>query len=365
MNNFTFKKAYNNFRWENDSMILEFSNPSVEGYSDFVRLSDSNDIMYFIYTVKILKKIKSWNEKDKKTTKLELVGKTRTFDFPAIFQLQSMIKYQLGTSPVTDGQKISYDNGRIEYEKKLDTELLICEDLYELTKITDDKGKNEYYMLYCGTGTEGQDELSSVGMRLPNLSRSDIEVLFECISAFIQESIDTYNENVDYWKNIFEIKSGKIYEYKYDCRGVNKTRIETIYAIGDVLEVTTVFDNKKKTQYDLKLVAIKEDVLVFEDGQEISIKNIADLFNKVCDEKLHYNEDEIASDFVNILSDEEKEEFKKKDVKFLMYKYKDSIIDRTWMCMDEHNFHINYSGNRLKKVEPVVKKVISIIKSSL
>ena len=58
MSGFKFYKTNKNkFRWEDDSMRLEFSNPSIQPYNEYLKIKDNKDIMYYYYDVKIFKKI--------------------------------------------------------------------------------------------------------------------------------------------------------------------------------------------------------------------------------------------------------------------------------------------------------------------
>ena len=83
MKGFKFNRHKNKFRWESDFMVLEFSNPSIEGFSSFTNLEDEKDIMYYYYTVKIFKKMIDWDDEDdeKEIVTWKLVSKRKVYLF--------------------------------------------------------------------------------------------------------------------------------------------------------------------------------------------------------------------------------------------------------------------------------------------
>ena len=68
------------------------------------------------------------------------------------------------------------------------------------------------------------------------------------------------------------------------------------------------------------------------------------LNNEPTNEMLKYKEPDIAQEFLNILTEEEKEEFRIYSIDKLLMKYKMTIIDRTWMYREEHKFNIDYNN---------------------
>ena len=364
MNNFKFKKVNNKFRWESDFMALEFSNPSIQGFSDYTNLISEKEIMYYYYTVKIFKKITEDDDNNNEITKWKLVNERSTYDFPCILQLKWMLDYQLKDNTIIDGQKIEYQNENIRYSKTMATEGFACDDFYEITKNVDPKNKDDRYVVYCGTTFDLQGNLNSCGIRTPYVDRKDIEELLKCVSEFIQYSLDKHNKGNDIYKNCFEVKNYKIYEYIIDNNKVYKNKIESIFTIGDIVKITTVVDNKEY-DYEGTITNIKNKEIELSDGNVINSKYIVYINNDPTKEMLKYKEDNIAQEFINILSDEEKEEFKNYNIYKLLEKYKMAIINRTWMCRDEHEFNINYKGDRVETVTPIVENVIKMIKTSL
>lgn len=364
MNRFKFNKVRNKFRWESDFMILEFSNPSVQGFSDYIQLQNEKEIMYYYYTVKIFKKIVQWDDDDNEIVKLKLVADRRTHDFPTMLQLKWILNYQLNDDSRIDGQKIEYQSGDIIYSKTMATEGFACEDFYEITKSINSDGNDDRYIAYCGTTFDLQGDLNSSGIRTPYVCKEDIEELLKCVSSFIQYSLEAHNKEVKLWSHCYEIKNNKIYEYNSDNGKINKNKIESIYTIGDVLDITTVVNNVEN-EYDKVVISkIEGENIILESGNIITSSSIAYISDEVAKEKLKYKEDKIAEDFLNILSEEEVEEFKIGDIDDLLEKYNRAIIGRTWMFRDEHEFSSMDSngGDRISLVTSIVKDVINIIK---
>lgn len=72
---------------------------------------------------------------------------------------------------------------------------------------------------------------------------------------------------------------------------------------------------------------------------KIPLEIITHVFNDMCDsEKLKYTKEQCLEDFWQLLTPEEKKEFVKTPLKKLVKKWKYPVIDRTWMCRDEHGF---------------------------
>lgn len=366
MSNFEFKQVDDTFRWESDFLRLEFSNPSVQGFSDFTNLTDEKEILYYYYTVKIFKKIADWDEEDNDVSEWELVSERFTHDFPMIRQLKWLLEYQLKDNPVVDGQKIKYTNGNVRYAKVMETDGFACDDFYEIRKSVDASGGDERYIVYCGTTFDFQSDLNSTGLRTPYVKRSDIEELLTCVTSFIGYSLEEHNKEAQLLASCYEVKNGKIYEYDILDENVDKTTIESIYAVGDRVHLFAVIDNKENEYEEAVIAQIEGDRVVLKMGEVIQGSTIAYMSHEQTKEMLVYKQQDIAKEFMNVLSDEETEELRQKSVDDLLEKYKMAIINRTAMCRSEHAFDIDYeTGDNIKAVTPIVKEVINIIKETL
>lgn len=377
MNRFRFKRTRNRFRWESEFMVLEFSNPSIQGFNSHIPLKSEKDIMYYYYTVSIYKKFETEDKNENEIIQWKLVSSRSTHDFPCITELKWILEEQLKDDTKVNGQKTEYRNGDIEYSKTMSTEGFACDDFYEIRKrIVEDQEENEEvkesYVVYAGTTYDCQGDLNSCGIRTPYVNREDIKKLLKCVSEFIKYSIEEENKVIQEQRDHFDIKNKKIYEYQYDydCKKVNTSKISSIYAIGDMLNITIVENDKEIEFYKVKLLDVKDNSLMVQDSRktnyEIELEKIVYIDSEVPKDKVTYKELEVAKDFISILEDEEKQEFKNKNTKFLLKKYKHPIIDRTFLCWEEHGFNIDYnSGDRVKAVTPIVKDIIELIKKEL
>lgn len=365
MNGFKFKKVNNKFRWESDFMVLEFSDPSIQGFSDYINLKDEKGIMYYYYTVKIFKKIAEWDDKENEVIKWKLVSKRNAYDFPCITELKWILDFQLKDNTIIDGQKSEYNSGAIRYLKVSATGGFACDDFYEITKSVNAEGKDERYIVYCGTTFDTNGDSNSSGIRTPYVYKDDIEELSKCVCDFIQYSLDDHNKQNDNYREAFDVKDGKIYEYVTDDNGVNKNKIESIFAVGDKVDIKLVIGNKEY-DYDGIISKIENKNIELSNGDITNGEYIVYMNNDPTDEMLKYKENDIAKEFISVLSMEEIEEFKSNRIDQLLKKYKKVIIDRTWMCRDEHNFAIDYhSGDMIKAVTSIVENIVSIIKTNL
>lgn len=366
MKHFEFKQVNDICRWESEFLAIEFSNPSVQGFSEFTNLLSEKDILYYYYTVQLFKKVSTWDEEDNDVSKWSLISKRNAYDFPTIVQLKWLLSYQLNDNPIIDGQKMTYTNGAIRYAKVMATEGFACDDFYEITKSVDGAGNDERYILYCGTTVDPQGDLNSMGFRTPYVTRTDLEELLTCVTSFIDYSLEEHNKDLLLRTNCYEVKEEKIYEYGTANGSVDKNTIESIYVTGDQVDIQTVVDNQAQDYNHVTITKIEGNRIFVEPKQVIDGQFIVYISHEPTKEMLAYKEQDIAKEFLGVLSREEKEEFQQASVEVLVEKYKLAIIDRTWMCRDEHAFQMDYhTGDRIKAVTPIVKEVIFIIQEQL
>ena len=362
-----YKTKKNKFRWEDDSVRLEFSNPSIQSHNEYLKIKNTEDIMYYYYDVKIFKK---------RDGKCELVCKRYTYDFPCILELQWILNYQLNNKVTKeDGQKIKYSNGEIMYKRTLETEGFACDDFYEITRIDSESEDDDNcfrYVVYCGTTYDFNGDLNSLGIRTPYVKESDIKELLKCVNEFIQYSIDENNKEVKIFKQSFEIIGNKLYKYEYDYKNnkINKNKISKIVTEDEKISLIIVSEEKQYEYDNCIIIKICDNSINIKDrygdNKNIKIDQIRYFNSESTYDKLYYNIDEIVNDFISILNDNEKKEFKINDTDILLNKWKSVIINRTAMCRDEHKFNIDYhTGDNVKAVEPIVIEVINKIKEIL
>lgn len=363
MEGFRYTREKDTFKWESDFMVLEFSNPSMQAFSEHAFVKCDEEIMHYYYSVKIDKKTHRWDEEDNESTEQTLICERNTHDFPRILNLKKMIEFQLQDNTVLGGQKIEYTNGDFRYSKALETEGFGCDDCYEIRKSVDSDGKNERYTVYCGTTFDAQGDRNSVGIRTPYVDRKDVEALLACVNEFVQYTIEEHNEQIGLWNNTYGVENGKIYEYGISENEVDKNVVEAMYVVGESLNIVSLTANKETEYNEVVLSKIEDDAVYLTNGERLAVESICYVTNRPTDEMVKYKEDQIAKEFGAILSPIEKEEFKEKSVEFLFHKYGSAIINRTWMCRVEHEFNIDYkTGDMVNAVSPVVKDVITRVK---
>ena len=352
---YKFKRKDNKFVWEGDSMILEYSNPSIQAFTNYSNINSINDIMYYYYTVKLYKKYEN-----KKINEIELVSEKRTGDFPCIDQLESILNDVLNIELNNNtSQKIKYKNGNCEYVYITNTDGFGCDDFYRIEKRK--YNDNIFYNLYIGCAIDDMIDMDSVGINIFNLKEEDIIELQKCVKEFIKYSIEEYNK---------ELKRDKYYRiihnsiYEYDIHG----KLTNIIKKEDFADVIYLKDNRELEYINVLIEDIGDNFVVI-NGSTMDIYNIPDIFRVVQEDRLKYNEIEIAKDLINVLDDFMLNDFKELDKEMLFDEYCELIINRTWMCRDEHKYIENYEINKglphAERMKEVVMVVIDKIKQML
>lgn len=360
---FKFKREENKFTWQNDDIKLEISDPHITAHDDYANINSIDAIMYFYYTTKVFKKVYiDWDEEnDEEIRDWELVAERHSHDFPCILQFKYILDEIESLNPMLDGQKISYRSGKVEYRYTMSTEGFACDDFYEITKINDGKSKKSHYILYMGCTFDGQGDLNSCGIRTPYLDDKDIKELKKCVNAFLDYSIINYNKKTTKYNELNtsnkKIIDGKLYVYVYDYEKeeILFDEIDDIYCVGDEIDDLNILNKEAgkylssdREYYGIKITKLEGNTITFEHNvyddmgvltiktKETDINSLVHIFREVSEEQLKYDTNEIKKDFLNILSDKEKEEFKKEELDILFKKYKHAIVGRTWMCRTEH-----------------------------
>lgn len=391
MGRFEFTRTKKTFIWANNDIKLVFSEPSFQAFDDYALVSDIRGaIMYFYYTVSIYKRIfvdcvEYEDGTDEDIYKWKLVTERHTHDFPTILQLDYWLDLLLNKNEdiIACGQKHVYRDGSVEYSRTFCTEGFACDDFYEITKYVDIGTNKSHYVLYMGTTFDSQGDLNSVGIRTPYLNEDDVKELYACVCAFLEYTRVSHNNLVKQrnkmYSSCFFIKNNTLYSYEKDYRRgvVLKDRISHVYKKGDTIDSITYlsYDDDKNYHSDNLRKAVIEDIsddsillsnALLSNGMRICIKDIVHFSNDVSKEALKYGVNEIADEFISAMDDDLKKEFREFSLDTLLDKYNMAIINRTWMCREEHGFDINFeSGNRVKDVQPVVKEVINRIKTIL
>ena len=186
----------------------------------------------------------------------------------------------------------------------------------------------------------------------------DIICIGEIFGIYFYDKI--LRECNNYLNDKFIIKGNKLYEYDYE------NNLDSIYVIGDFIKDITFINNNNKQyeEVDLIISDIRDNKVFFKGGLCLFTKEIRYMCTKVQDNKLTYDEQQCAEDFISILNTDEKHEFISNDVSEILLKYKNAIVNRTNMCIDNNRSYMTeYEKNMgIDGITPVVETVINNIK---
>lgn len=367
------------FSFQSENLKVEFSEPKIQAYDEYGACTEEKDILYYYYNVSVQSK--------KDNGRWKILFSVNTYDFPEILNFKAMLEIMLTELKIEDYQKADCGEGHIWYTYHLDSSPL-CEDFYTITHSIlkeDDEIHHETYSVVVGRAMDYScSEVQSVNFG--NLTKTDLEEIYECVKEFVQYSIEeAHRINTERNKqglNAFKIKEGKLYEMSSDG-----LEILAVYVPGDEIDEIKVLkgdidskDFSSRSFCRFKIDGITEDAIVLSSGyedlrgkyrkitepEEIKLSVLLDLFDNVSDDKLQYNEEEIANDFILVLSEKEKEEFKIKSETLLFQRWKEAILNRTWMCRDEHNLPKRVENNgQHENVYASIKEIIKLIKTKL
>lgn len=349
--------------WELDDVRVVFSDPDIQAWESVVIVKDIPDILYYYYTVTVYRKVAK-EKKEKVKIKWREVFSVGAYDFPALLSVPDMVKELAKNDFATAAwqKKTKADgHGRIQtwLRKSCSTVDVLAEDCYEMSRTVCLMGNErhiDFCTLYLGTGLEN-DGLQTSYTRGLNISLrvKDLVSFGDAASAFIQMSIDLRNQQeqqrLDEAKRAFSCKNRKLYE-------IHDGAIESIYQKGDKVSIQILSDDKDRNLVyedfqDVTIVNVLTDSIVVAGGTrqirhnvkalecvvEISLTALVFICNELTDSpKLYYNVDQCLADFLPLLSDEERQEFATKDEPYLVQKWQNAMIDRTWMCRGEHGF---------------------------
>lgn len=356
---FKFIKKYNIFIWQNSSIKIEFSHPEIQALEDDFPIKNVKDILYYYYTVKIYKStyieepIYMENENDnskvehERAKKWELVSEVHTHDFPCITQLQWILNYLIDEcDPIKDGQKNEYKNGTVTRTYTVRTEGWGCDDFYEIKKTVLEKWNEctnteryPLYSLFVGCGIEDECPQSYNGINICHLTEGDIFELQKCVNSFIQYSINIHNNNLKKinlaYRNSLEIRDGRLYQYEIFYNYNNEElidafttkKLEAIYIVGDCVNIDIMSIDNNGNNYtenynSKKIIGFTQDTILFEDKKdkiEVNLKDITYIYNEPNEKDLHAKVNYIVNDFINAMSETDKNFFKTHDVDNMNY----------------------------------------------
>ena len=374
-----YERTENIFSFESENLKVEFSEPRIQAHDEYGACTKEEDILYYYYNVSVQSK--------KDNGKWKILFTVNTYDFPEILTFKAMLEAMLNEVKIEDYQRADCGEGHIWYTYYLDS-CPLCEDYYSISNSILKEGKDVEKDSYTITVGKAMDyscsEIQSVNFG--NLTKTDVENIYECVKDFVQYSIDeTHRINTERNKqglNAFKIKDGKLYEMSKD--GIE---ILAVYVPGDTIDEVKILKgdiNSKEFKsisiHKFKIDALTEDAIVISSGyedlrgdyrrinetEEIKLNVLLDLFDDVPEDKLKFGEEEIANDFISILSEQEKEEFKIKSENLLFQRWNQAILNRTWMCREEHNLPKRVENNgQHENVYASIKVIIENMKKIL
>lgn len=368
--NFRFVRRKNNFVWENNEVRVVFSDPGFQAHDEYGYVKSIKGILYNYYTLSIYKISKhGW----------KLVATKSTYDFPQIvdliLNLDPILFEDIKNIPHTE-QKT--DNNEITvYKASYQSEEFYYDDFYNISKtcIETDKDRIVRYGLYIGCSPKVQGSSHTEGVWIDNLSQMEVEEFYTCVKSFMEYAIENHNNAIIEMNRAllkyYKVRGNKLYKE-------DKGKVEEVYCVGEHYDFVCLkgsLDTKDFSSISYKnceIEKITEDTIYIAESEnrkafEIKLNTVLELFLfDISDEKLFYNVDEIAEDWVSILNEDEKKEFKDSSLEELHEKWCEAIIDRTWMCRPEHNFpNIVEDKGEHENVYATVTEVIKRVKEIL
>lgn len=374
--------------WEYDNFKLIFSDPHIQELPSVVYVKDISEAMHYYYTVTAYKK------KKKKWKKIITAD---AYDFPALPLFGDMLTGIL-SDDFTDGswqiekRTAPNQNTLAFYSKAYTTEDRFNEDYYSIMRNVviekDEKTFFDKYVFTFGSGTcdgNAYDNGNLASITLPFLRKHHVESLKNAIDAFIQQSIEQFNDITE--KRIKKelecrcIKNGKLVVY---CTEDGKEdEIEEIYKAGDTdFDITTLESYQDKPAYcefrKCRLDEINKDSIKISDGYvvfrgeskklenavEIPINKIVHSFRNIDNEDiLAYNAKQCRKELEKIMTAQDKQEFCKlsKEERFRIWG--NAMASRTWMYRTEHQFKDTDAVIR-KELKKLAKKFSEGLNSS-
>ena len=342
-------------RWTNDDIKVEFSEPYIQASGERTNISMSKHIMYFYYTVEVYHKndAEEW----------ELLLNKYVYDFPAVFALAEMLKECLE-----------------EGKNNLSCRDNWVDDYYELEYlISQDR---PLYSLTIGGTPDGRYHSILKSVVIEHLTKEELESFQKFVNEFLTYAMSEYNkqaeERLAFGRSNKVIRDGKLYISEKTRHGIV---LDSVLIPGDTIRDLDVYRSSKEGDCvyqeelgDFMIEELNEEAqsIVLDDGTEWKLSDVCYAFMQEPTDKLHYGIPEITQDFIGIMSDSEKDEFKSNDVEALFQKYCWLIVCRSWMCRNEHAFEEKYpdlltiedTGNH-ERVFEVVKRAIAAIKEKL
>lgn len=381
------KKDDENYVWTNSDVKLVFKDISFQAQDEYAYVKSVDDIMYLYYTVEIYV-LKEKEENDEVIHYWDLLIRKNTYDFPNIINLQRILHYYLEDKiPEEECNIVHFYYGneiiedRVGYQHFMNTDGFLSDDYYQVERMIIKEDLQEVercYSIYAGASKDIQGGTTTIGVKT-QVSEEELSSLYDCITCFLNSAIKRNNKEVkeelikkayfvDEYNRLVKTEEGKIVEIfvegtKLDMLGVR---------CGDLYSE----DFFSKTYHNVTIKKIDKNEITITGGYcnhrnedynksnktvSLPITNIIFAFSACSDEILKMNEEDIAEDFKNILTQEELHEIKTETLKNSYARWHDVIVDRYIMFREEHPFE-KVKEQHQKNVETAIKTVLKLLK---
>lgn len=363
MEEFKYRRNKENFIWQNKRIKIVFSNPSMQSIDECIYAKSIEDILYLYYNMTIyIKEDSKWIKKNN----------VYTYDFPKIIALKKILNIMLNHKYTKEECQLNeYEPNNKMYSYTLSTDSFLCDDTFRLTRYDlydDNELDSTSYTLYCGCSISNCGDINTIGINMINLSDDEIKNLETCVNEFLAYVIEKNNKTVRnrILSNKFKIQYNKLYKY-------NNSEIKSFYVINDICDIEVLngsiddINLQTNTYNNVRIIDLQDDKIFIEYESKTIVINT----DKICfidrdipDVYLYYTEQNIESDFLLLLSEEEKEYLKKIDQDKFYEIYQNALIERYWMYRDEHKFY-RYKKKDTENVKYIVKHILKNIKTNL
>lgn len=294
--------------WENTDISISVQNLSVEGDSCYQTINCMEDIRYIDYELEI-------QTKDKKISGV-------VADFSQLFLLLD----------ITESLK----------ETKVHS---FFEDSYGLEKREDDS-----YLLTCGFELEVVQAI---------LTKQELKDLHDKINQCVLDAITQHNKTLE--AHLLEegknkdIREYRLFQYESD------DSISNMFSVGEEISFILNRDGKlREMRGTIERIGDKQiEIETVRETIHVSPSELVDVFNQPTEEEISYSIEEMAEQFVYEYPCFIRNDFLTSDIDTLQEKYSNILINRFWMCREEHGWIL--WKEPVKEVQPYVRPLIEEI----
>ncbi|MCM1326323.1 MAG: hypothetical protein NC094_04230 [Bacteroidales bacterium] len=386
MKNYEFKKLKGRYTWQSPDLKLVFSDISFQPHDECGYVNQTeNGIMYLYYTVQVYAGYYGYDKKGSRRHKWQLITSKRTYDFPALQALQSILKAYLDDEIPEESCQTEYYDCR-EYDiYSMETGSWFYDDYYQVERTIikeDDRETERGYSLFAGSSMAPPGHGACVGVKV-SVAEEGIRILLQCVTEFLEDAIASYNQNL---RKSLEKEGYAVDGESRIIRTDNGKAVE-MFVKGDIVYDISIYcgDLNSDSFYSeayryVKISEIHEDTITITGGycerdknevynkneqkdrkQTIFVKNIISIWADVSDEVLALDERGIAEDLRTVLTKGEWEEIQNSDAEEMYQKWFEMIADRYIIYREEHPFQ-KVKKNDRDNAEEAVRTVIKLIK---